>query len=75
MKTLHLDELFLLAVELSLPDLFNLCSTSKQINSSICQNEKFWLFKLNKDFPDWYLDAKREIVDPVNNKIQILDNY
>lgn len=47
------DELFLLAIDLSLPDLLNFCSVNKHLNTSICNNENFWLQKLNKDFPDW----------------------
>jgi hypothetical protein len=53
MQTLRNDELFLLAIDLSLPDLLNFCSSSKQINLSVCDNDRFWLQKLNKDFPGW----------------------
>lgn len=85
MKTLRRDELFLLAIELSLPNLIHFCGTSKQINASICKNDNFWLYKLNKDFPEWNNSALEDVKDPrslksitqmksYRNKYILLDN-
>jgi Leucine-rich repeat (LRR) protein len=51
MDKLEKDLLFLLATELSLPDLLNFCQTSKKINTLLCNN--IWSYKLFKEYPDW----------------------
>jgi Leucine-rich repeat (LRR) protein len=40
--------------------LFKFCSISKKINASVCNNRRFWEYKLNKDFPDWKSVNKEE---------------
>ena len=46
MQTAHKDVLFLLALELDVPDLLNLCLSSKRIDELICQRKDIWLHKL-----------------------------
>ena len=43
--------LFKIALEYDLPQILNLCLTSKKINQSICLNQRFWVSKLFLDFP------------------------
>ena len=51
MENLNKDELFLLAMELDLPSILNLCKTSKYLNKMVCENPNLWRSKLNKDYP------------------------
>lgn len=62
MERLSRNELFLLAIDLTLPDLVSFCKTSKKINSRLCINEEFWKEKLNKDFPEWHLTRNVESI-------------
>ena len=50
MNKLNKDELFLLAIELSLPDLLTFCSSGKRINDLVCKRDDIWNYKLNRDF-------------------------
>ena len=52
MDKLEKDQLFLLALELDLPDLISFCSSSKRINMLICKRNDIWYYKLNKEFSD-----------------------
>ena len=59
MDRLSKDELFLIAIDLDVSNILNLCRTSKNINQKICNNNVFWVRKLKKDFNvDFYLDNK-----------------
>ena len=42
----------LLALELDMPSLLNLCLSSKRMNREICENNHFWRNKLYKDYPE-----------------------
>ena len=42
----------LLALELDLPSLLNLCLSNKRLNREICENNHFWRNKLYKDYPE-----------------------
>ncbi len=53
MEKLNRDELFLLAIEMDLPDLLNFCRISKRINDLVCKRNDIWLYKLNKEFPQY----------------------
>ncbi len=53
MEKLNKDELFSLALHLDLPTLLNLCSSNKYIQNSVCKRNEIWMYKLNKDFPDF----------------------
>ena len=53
MDKLNKDELFLIAIELNLPELLNFCESSKKINKLICKKNDIWLYKLNKDYPNY----------------------
>jgi len=50
-KDLPKDILVLLALDLDINTLLNLCLSSKKINRKVCENRDFWRSKLNKDFP------------------------
>ena len=52
MEKLEKDQLFLLALELDLPELLSFCSSSKRINDLICKRNDIWYYKLNKEFSD-----------------------
>ncbi len=49
-RFLNKDELFLLAIQLDLPDLLNFCNTNTKTRL-FCENT-FWKYKLKTDFPD-----------------------
>jgi len=53
MDKLEKDQLFLLALELDLPELLSFCDSSKRINELICKRNDIWYYKLNKEFPNW----------------------
>jgi hypothetical protein len=47
-KDLHIT----IALELSPPDLLDLCRTKKRYARNICDNEDFWWRKIARDYPD-----------------------
>ena len=51
MDTLSKDVLVLLAMELNYTDIIKFCSTSKNINKYVYQNNDFWRNKLYKEYP------------------------
>jgi len=53
MEILEKDQLFILATKLDLPQLLKFCRTNKKINKLICQRDDIWLYKLNREFPDY----------------------
>jgi len=53
MEKLEKDQLFILATELDLPQLLKFCRMNKKINELVCQRDDIWLYKLNKEFPDY----------------------
>jgi len=53
MDKLNKDILFLIALELDLQSLLNLCDTYSRVNELICEKNAFWLTKLNQEFPNW----------------------
>ena len=67
MERLSKNELFLLASELPLIDLVNLCKASKLFNTRVCANQEFWKDKLTKDFPDWYLSRETQTIQNLGN--------
>lgn len=44
------DVVIYMALSMDLPQLLSLCSSSQRFNKIICQNDTFWLNKLNNDF-------------------------
>lgn len=44
-----------IALELSPPDLINLCLTNKSFKNSICDSDAFWLQKLELDYPEEFI--------------------
>ena len=53
------DVLMLIALELDLPDLLNYCVSNPALNKAACENEFFWLRKLERDFPKYPVSLKR----------------
>lgn len=54
------DVLIYMALKMDIYDIFSLCKTSKKINEKICQNSRFWMEKLKKDYPSLDLETIRE---------------
>ena len=52
------DTLFLLALDLGLPDILNLCKSFKRANKFICENPEFWRKKISIEFPNLDYDRK-----------------
>ena len=50
-KDLPKDILVLLALDLDVESVLNLCLSSKKINRKVCENRDFWRSRLKKDFP------------------------
>lgn len=44
-----------IALELSPPELINLCLTNKSFKNSICDSDAFWLQKLQIDYPEEFV--------------------
>lgn len=60
------DILFSLAIQLDLDDLLRFCLSSKKINDAICNKDNVWLYKLNKEFPNWQeLKGDLNIKNPI----------
>jgi hypothetical protein len=53
LSNLSNDLLFSLAIQLDLHDLLKFCSSSKKINDTVCRKDNVWLYKLDKEFPNW----------------------
>jgi hypothetical protein len=60
---LNRDELFLIAMDLDISSLINLCKSSKLINEKICNNNIFWRNKLYKDCPNALMIPNNMITD------------
>lgn len=60
---LNRDELFLIAMDLNISSLINLCKSSKKINEKICNNNGFWRNKLYKDYPNALMIPNNIITD------------
>lgn len=68
MELLNKDEFFSLAIHLDLPDLLRLCSSNKIIQQKLCGKDEIWLYKLEKDFPNYRIlnienKSKKEIYE------------
>ena len=68
LQKLNKDELYLLALELDLPDLIRFCKTSKKINEKVCKSNEIWIHKLKEDFKITY--SRRYNLEP--KKLYIL---
>ena len=53
MEGLSRDELFLIAIELDLPELLRFCGSSSRINNIICQQDPIWRYRLSRDYPNY----------------------
>lgn len=56
MEKLSKDELYLLALQLDLPDLLSFCESTTKFDKKICQDPSVWERKIKRDFPT-YPDA------------------
>jgi len=50
MENLPKDILVTIALEYNLQDIISFCQSSKKINFKVCENNHFWVNKINKDF-------------------------
>lgn len=50
---LPVQTLIQIALEMNLPDLVNFCAQSRHILDNVCLKDRFWLVKLEKDFPGY----------------------
>jgi hypothetical protein len=66
MDSLPKDVLSEMALNLSPPDLIKFCATAKRQNKSICESETFWRRKLERDYPEEFLEFYQKGV-PVKN--------
>ena len=64
-----------LALELSPPDMINLCLTSKQQMANICESKDFWLKKLEQDYPEALLITYRDNLPLINPKRTYLRKF
>ena len=55
MERLDRNELFLIALQLDVPEILGFCESSKRIDRLLCQQDPIWYAKLNTDYPN-YLD-------------------
>ena len=71
METLPRDIVSVIALELDLPDILNYCLSKSNFN--ICNNESFWIRKLDKDFRITYNkgfgSAKKYYLKKFNERI------
>ena len=52
-SNLPVQTLIQIALEMNLPDLVNFCAQSKHVNDNVCLKDRFWLAKIEKDFPGY----------------------
>lgn len=55
LQQLHDDQLFDIITYIDWADIVNLCKTSKEFNTRVCENEEFWKRLLLTRFPKKYL--------------------
>ena len=53
-ETLPVEILYIIAMELDFPDILKFCSSSKRVNTLVCQEKTFWRKKLNNLFKEIY---------------------
>lgn len=58
------QSIILIALELGLKDVLNLCNTNSKINEYVCKNSYFWINKLQKDFNFTFLGKPTADRDP-----------
>ena len=47
------DEIiYIIGLDLSYKEIINTCSTSRRFNKVVCDNEKFWMLKTQRDYPN-----------------------
>ena len=77
MEKLSKDELYKIAIELDIVSLLKFCSSSKTINDKVCKsNNGIWLYRLNRDFPDWkkYQDKVESVKYSLFKKYEPIKN-
>lgn len=71
LEKLSKDILYKTTLDLSPPDLINLCYASKKMYKSICDSEDFWLLKLRKDYPYFFERIHKPLKNPKKEYIRI----
>ena len=64
-----------IALDLSPPDLINLCSTQKEFNKEICESRDFWMRKLEKDYPEEFLQFHKKGIPVKNPKDRYIKKF
>ncbi len=64
MDKLDKQSLLLVAVEMDMPSLLNLCAASERINQLVCKRPQIWIDKLFRDFNFTFLGVPSEIRNP-----------
>ena len=54
MEQLPDDILFIIALNLDLPEILELCTVSSKLNAKICSNDIFWIKRLQQDYDIYY---------------------
>ena len=62
------DVLFMIALDLSLPELLNWCLSSKRVNQKVCQNRDVWISKLKRDFSDEDISYFKNVFPSYSNQ-------
>lgn len=68
METLPKDVRFEIAMNLSPPDLINLCLSEKKQNIEVCASKDFWRRKLEKDYPEEFIEFYMKGIPVANPK-------
>lgn len=59
-EKLHRDVLIYIALQMDAPEILSLCRTNSRINEIICENDKFWMNKVIKDYPEIFDSPYRD---------------
>lgn len=75
MERLPKDVLVMLALDLNIKEILNLCLTSRRYNRLVCENENFWRNKLLKETGKVYTNAKEILLKIDRNPARELNIY
>ena len=75
METLPKDVRMKIALDLSPPDLVRFCVTETKQNKEICGSETFWRQKLEKDYPEEFLNFYQTGIPVKNPKATYIRNF
>ena len=70
MENFNPDELFLIAIELDMPSLLEFCASNSRFNNLICNRDKIWEYKLEKEFKNEMSKEVKLNNEKLNNEIK-----